>query len=154
MERFDAMKTFITSLVLALCTVTVVSAQWLPTTTDELLDNSHVVVIGKITAMHRGQQGPQAFDYAELTISRVLKGQVQESTLHLAFPGEKRGYLLGTKDFVSTRLTTDVFFDLNMEGIWFLQGTNLQNVFMATHPARFKPLFFREQVEASIARHR
>lgn len=146
------MKISLASLVLMLTIAATSHAQWLPTTVEELATASHLVVIGKITAMHRGQQGPQAFDYAELSVSKVLRGTCAQEKIHLAFPGEKRGYLVGDRNFVSTRMSTDVFFEQDMEGIWFLQATNLENVYMATHPARFKPLFFRAQVEAALSR--
>ena len=77
---------------------------------------------------------------------RILGYGILLTVVFLVFPGQKRGYSDGGGRFVSTRLATDVFFDHNQEGIWFLKATGQPRTYTASHPGRFRPTVFLTQV--------
>ena len=119
-------------------------------TDDQLIKASDLIVIGKVVWVENGKVSTTSKDKASILVQEVWKGDNSVMMAPLAFPGRNRGYLTWSGNFQSTRTSEDIFFDIDQEGIWFLKYDAKTKCYIIDHPARFKPLFFKERLRKRI----
>lgn len=111
---------------------------------ENLIAQSDLVVIGKITAIKEGGRGNKDINIATISVSEVLKGAKDLKEVKLAFPSPKRNMMA----------STDIFYNLDQEGIWLLRKDEKQNYYLADYPARFQPLENADKIKEIIGKNK
>ena len=126
---------------------------WLPMGEDELIASSDLIVKGKVVWVENGKVSTNSTDKASILVEEVWKGDPTTVMAPLLYPGRNRGYLTWNGKFNSTRDADDIYFDIDQEGIWFLEYDRKEQGYRIDHPARFKPLFFEKRFKRRILGH-
>jgi hypothetical protein len=117
-------------------------ASWEKISDEDLITQSDLVVVGKITAIKEGGSDEKDVSIATVTISDVIKGAKDIKEVKLAFPSKKRQMMA----------STDIFFDLNQEGVWLLRKDEKQDYYLADYPDRFQPKENAEKIKAIVSK--
>ena len=143
---------FLATLAILFCTSNLAAKVWTPMTNDDLLAKSDLIVVGKVVWVENGKVSTTSKDKASILVQEVWKGDTSVMMAPLAFPGRNKGYLTWSGNFQSTRTADDIFFDIDQEGIWFLKYDASTKCYIIDHPARFKPLFFKNRLKDFVTK--
>lgn len=142
---------FLAALAVLLCATELAALTWAPISDPDLIRTSDLIVVGKIVWVENGPASPAAVDKASILVQEVLRGDPTAVMATLSYPGRNRG--VPTADGVESTLREwDILFDLNQEGVWFLKKDPAAPTgYVIDHPARFKPLFFKNKIAQAVA---
>jgi len=124
---------------------TVSAKTWTPLSYEDLIKQSDLIVTGKVIWINNQPVSTNSKDEATIMVDEVLQGKLTGNMVGLVYPGVNKGFETYDGKFTSTRTYNEVFFDIEQEGIWFLQKRG--DKFYINHPARFKPEFFLSKVK-------
>jgi len=121
---------------------------WMPIGYPELIADSDLIVVGKISQIARGVHDEGTFNCSRIQVSEVLKGQVPGGGIRLDYPCRNPTVLEG--EVAPPPSPTDIFLEEGQEGVWFLKAQEQGDHFMVNHPGRFKPVLFVSRVKQEI----
>src|SRR5438105_1357765 len=138
-----------TSLLLAIPIATRAAVQWQPISYPSLISGSDLIVIGKIVLINPNGHNGGTTSCSNLQVSQILLGSLPGNPIRLDFPTPDSDPV---GNFPIPHSSNDVFFSLNMEGIWFLRRDEFTGCYRVDHPARFQPLPLLSRVQQELAR--
>lgn len=116
---------------------------------DELVRQSDLIVVGKITAIEHAEPSRTATDRATITIEDVLLGKA-DKTVVLGFPG-KRVWITDDGRELGFEASNWIRYKTGQEGIWLLTWDDEAKLYRAAHPARLQPKDKLDEVKDAIA---
>jgi len=116
----------------------------------ELVAQSDLIVVGKITGISRAKPSRTATDKATITVEQVLIGTA-DKTVTLGFPGER---IWTNADGTTSRFEASnwIRYKTGQDGIWLLTWDRQAKLYHAAHPARLQPRDKLDEVKAAIAK--
>jgi hypothetical protein len=151
--RIGRLRWLVTLWVLAAVASARAEVLWMPLSYADLISDSDVIVVGKISQVARGVHCEGGFNCSRIAVQEVLKGTPPADGIRLDYPCRNPVVLEGETPPQAS--PTDVFFEEGQEGIWFLkQSSDSKNTsgghFLANHPGRFRPVLFVARVRDEI----
>ena len=131
-------KIYVISTIIASLIVFQLFASFAEISDKELVAQSDLIVAGKIKAIRDGTSKMKGMSIATISVSEVIKGPAKIKNIYLAFPSRKQGMAS----------STDIYYDLNQEGIWLLHKPEKINYYLADHPARFQIIENMDKIKA------
>ena len=131
----------------ALMPLCLVVACWMDVPLDKIVQESPVVVVGKITKIDVGKSSERAVDTAHIQVERVLKNGFPASIksdgeVLLVMPGKSR----------QAHSSIDITYSLGQRGVWILESKDNGKTFAATYPKDFQPLSKEKEIAEIIAK--
>jgi hypothetical protein len=125
-----------------------VRASWMDLPLKQVVQQSHVVVIGEITGITAAdppaQEDRYAFDIAHITVEDVLLNTLTNRVIQ---PGQELPLSMPSAGN-SVRISTDIRYRAGMKGIWILELKD--ETFWATYPKDFQPMSAEKDVRQIV----
>jgi hypothetical protein len=116
---------------------TVVYASWVDIPIEDLIKNSDLIIVGKISGIDTSKkQNPDSeiikimgryYDFGTITVSQVIKGDEHAKSVVLRYPSRRE-------------LSTDIVYELNQNGIWLLTKSKEGDFYLAGYPKDFQDI--------------
>ncbi len=115
----------------------------------DLVQQTDLIVVGKITKIDKAEPSRDATDRATITVEQVLLGKAGETVI-LGFPGER--IWIGPDGRTSRfEASSWIRYTMGQDGIWLLKWDKKAGLYTAAHPARRQPREKLDEVKAAIA---
>jgi hypothetical protein len=107
---------------------------------EDIVAKSDAIVAGKIATIRDGRAKAKGWSIATISVTEVIKGTAGIKEVKLAFPSRIPGQ----------SNSTDIYYELNQEGIWLLHKEAKLNYYLADHPARFQQIENADKIKAIV----
>ena len=109
-------------------------AIWAPVPLEVLIDESHLIVVGKVSKVVDAgfAVGNRNMDAAVVEVKQILKA--------LPLAGKPTTVRIGQPAAGGIAISIDIRFQAGTEGIWLLKKDPQQDIYWAKHPSQFQPL--------------